>query len=56
MRNVCQRGFINPLSPNIHIQILQTHLYTFAKRIGGENLIKDQRIFSLVIIVLILIT
>ena len=46
----------NPLSPNIHIQILQTDLYTFPKRMCGENLIKDQRIFSLVIIVLILIT
>ena len=46
----------NPLSPNIHIQILQTDLYTFPKRICGENLIKDLRIFSLVIILLILIT
>ena len=47
---------LNPLSPNIHIQILQTDLYTFASRISKENLIKDQGIFSLVIILLILIT
>ena len=47
---------LNPLSPNIHIQILQTDIYTFASRISKENLIKDQGIFSLVIILLILIT
>ena len=45
----------NPLSPNIKIQILHTDLYTFPLRIGWENLIKDQGIFSLVIILLILI-
>ena len=38
------------------MQILQTGLYTFPLRISGENLIKDQSIFSLVIILLILIT
>ena len=45
MESVC----IYPLSPNIHniIQIFQTDLYT---------LIKDQSIFSYVIILLILIT
>ena len=37
---------LNPLSPNIHIQILQTDLYTFPLRISKENLIKDQGIFS----------
>ena len=26
--------FVNPLSPNIHIQILQTDLYTFPLRIS----------------------
>ena len=45
----------NPLSPNIKIQILHTDLYTFPLRISWENLIKDQGIFSLVIILLILI-
>ena len=44
----------NPLSPNIKIQILHTDLYTFPLRISWENLIKDQGIFSLVIILLIL--
>ena len=48
--------FINPLSPNIHIQILQTGLYTFSWRISWENLIIDQGIFCVVIILLILIT
>ena len=38
---------INPLSPNIHKQILQTDLYTFPYRISWEKLIKDQRFFSL---------
>ena len=46
----------NPLSPNIHIQILQTNLYTFPSRMSWENLIKDQSIFFLVIILLPLIT
>ena len=49
-------GEVNPLSPNIHIQILQTNLHTFPLRITWENLIKDQGIFPLVIILLILIT
>ena len=47
---------VNPLSPNIHIQILQTDLHTFPLGISLENLIKDHGIFSLVIILLILIT
>ena len=47
---------LNPLSPNIHIQILQTSLYTFPFRISWENLIKDQGILFLVIILLTLIT
>ena len=38
-------NIFNPLSPNIHIQILQTDLYTFPSRISWENLIKDQGIF-----------
>ena len=41
---------------NIHIQILQTDLYTFLLRMSWDNLIKDQGIFSLVIILLVLIT
>ena len=47
---------VNLLSPNIHIQILQTGLYTFLWRISWENLIKDQSIFPQVIILLILTT
>ena len=47
-RLVCT--LLNSLSPNIRIQILQSDLYTFALRISWENLIKDQGIFSLVII------
>ena len=37
---------INPLSPNIHKQILQTYLHTFPYRISWGKLIKDQRFFS----------
>ena len=47
---------LNPLSPSIHVQILQTDLYTFPSRISRENLIIDQGIFSCVIILLLLIT
>ena len=46
----------NPPSPNIHIQTLQADLLTFPQGISGENLIKDQSIFPLVIIFSILIT
>ena len=42
----------NPLSPSIHIQILQTDLHAFPLRISWENLIKHQGIFSFVIIFL----
>ena len=47
---------LNPLSPNIQVQILQSDLHTFPLRISWENLMKDQGIFSLVIILLILLT
>ena len=47
---------LNPLSPDIHLQILFTDLYTFPLRISWANLTKDQGIFVLVIILLILIT
>ena len=46
----------NPLSPNIQVQILQSDLRTFPLRIRGENLMKDQGIFSLVIILSVLLT
>ena len=46
----------NNLSPSIQQQILQTDLHIFPSIISWENLIKDQSIFSLVIILLILIT
>ena len=49
-------NYFNPLSPNIHIQILQTDLHTFPLRISWENLIKHQGIFSFVIIFYILTT
>ena len=47
---------INPLSPNINIQILQTDLHTFPLRISWKNLIKHQGIFSFMIIFYILTT
>ena len=47
---------VNPWSPNIQVQILQSDLRTFPLRISWENLMKDQGIFSLLIILLILIT
>ena len=48
--------YLNPLSPNIYIQILQTDLPTSPLTISSENFIKDKSIFSMVIILLILIT
>ena len=53
-RLICM--LLNSLSPNIRVQILQSDLYTFPLRISWENLIKDQGIFSLVIILLTNIT
>ena len=48
-RSIIHTSFLhfNPLSPNIHIQILQTDLHTFPWRISWENLVKDQIFFSL---------
>ena len=46
---------LNPLSPNIYMQNLQTDLHTFPSRISWENLLKDHGSFSLDIILLILI-
>ena len=40
-------NLLNPLSPNIHIEILQTDLHTFSWRISWENLVKDQIFFYL---------
>ena len=40
-------GLVNPLSPNINIQILLTDLYTFHSRTSWKNLITDQKFFSL---------
>ena len=50
------KWLFNTLSPNIHMQILQPDLHTYFLRISWENLIKDQGIFSLVIILLIVVT
>ena len=36
---------LNPLSSNIHIQFLQTDLYTFPYRMSKENLIKKIKAF-----------
>ena len=39
-----QSNPVTPLSPNIHIQILQTDLHTFPSWMSWKNLIKDQGI------------
>ena len=56
IRIVSDYEYFNPLSPNIHIEILYTDLHTFPWRISWESLIIDQSIFSLVINSLTLIT
>ena len=54
---VQQRNFtINPLSPNIKIQILHTGVHTLPYRISWENLIKDQSTSRLFINLLLLLT
>ena len=55
-RHLLAGRVFNPLSPDIHIQILQTDLHTLPLRISWENLIKHQGMFSFVIIFYILIT
>ena len=47
---------INPISPSICIQILQTDLYTFPYWISWESLKNYQNIFPLVNVLSILIT
>ena len=46
----------NPLRPSIHIQILQTGLYTLPLKNKLREFDKDQSIFPQVIILLILTT
>ena len=43
-----------PLSPNIHMQILETDGHTFPEGFSGENVTKDQRFFPWVIILILL--
>ena len=50
-----QKAF-NPLSANIHKLILLTDLHTFSYCISWENLLKVINNFTLVIILLILVT
>ena len=54
-REICKEILI-PLSPNIHIQILQTDFHAFPLRICLENLMKDLRFFPLLIILVSLVT
>ena len=46
---------VNRWTPKIHLQILQAGLHTFLKRISWENLIKDQSIYPVVIINILVI-
>ena len=52
----CMLVTIDPLSPNIHIRILQTGFHTFPYGISGENLLTDHSTFPLVVNQLILLT
>ena len=60
-RVVCVNGkhpktVVNPLNPNIKIQILICYPYTFSNRSSGENLLKYQLDSSNVIMSLTLMT
>ena len=48
--------FINPLHPNISMQILHTVLYTFPEVLTRGTVFKNQELYKLVIISLILVT
>ena len=54
--NVIIESVFNPLSANIHKQILLTDAPTFSYCISWENLLKDINNFPLMIILLILVT
>ena len=49
-------NFLNPLNPNIKIQILICYPYTFSIEVSKENLLKYQLDSSCVIMSLILMT
>ena len=48
--------FVNPLHPNISMLILHTVLYTFPEVLTRRNVLKNQELYKLVIISLILVT
>ena len=48
--------FINPLHPNISMHILHTVLYTFPEVLKRGKVFKNQELYKLVIISLILVT
>ena len=48
--------FVNPLHPNISMQVLHTFLYTFPEVLTRGNVFKNQELYKLLIIFLILET
>ena len=48
--------FVNPLQPNISMHILHTVLYTFPEVLTRGNVFKNQELYKLVIVSLILVT
>ena len=48
--------FVNPLHPNISMQVLHTVLYTFPEVLTRGNVFKNQELYKLLIIFLILET
>ena len=48
--------FVNPLHPNISMHILHTVLYTFPEVLTRGNVFKNQELYKLLIIFLILET
>ena len=48
--------FVNPLHPNISMHNLHTVLYTFPEVLRRRNVFKNQELYKLVIIFLIIVT
>ena len=52
----CSKSMLNPLQPNISVNILQTVVHKISYGVDRENLFNNQELLQLVIISFILMT